>query len=924
MLKFIKDFNPLIGKRKASFFIIIILSFLPLSQDVYPGNEKNPAIVTVVVAQINGEASSEGIEELIPIKEGEPVSLKKINNAIKQIYRSGLFSDVQVLKQGEERVRLTFLLTKKIFINKINIESNGEASFSKFKKELYSLHEGDAFSEDKIRKAVEELKEKLSREGYFQPQIQTSVQTDSKTSQMDILFVIQSIKRFEVGQIYFTGNVLLPEFWLKEEMATRKGKEFIPSVLEKDIDRIKEFYRSLGYQRAEVKVNEESFDEREGTVVLGLKIDPGEKIEIEVKGAEIPLDLLKPIWEARIFEEWGLDEGEAKIINYLRKRNYIFASVISSIEKDENRIRVIHNVSPGEKYKTQDISFDGLEYFTQSQIKDELLISENFLFIREIDGSRLFELPREIEFLYKINGFSDTRVELNFKITGNAVRPVYFIDEGKQEVIESISVEGSGLFSQERLLGELSSFQGGPFFQPSIQKDIEKLENFYLNQGVRGTKVRAGIQRNGDDLFSVTFRINEGKKVKIENIIITGNEVTRKGIILRELLVKENDYALYESIRETKRRLERLGVFTEVKIEEILISPDKENLLINLKEGERNYASLGMGMETMNEPRSFAVWNNAIRPRGTAEFIRSNIFGSAAQVSVVGQISKKERRGVISWEQPYLFGFPLQSFLNGWWEREERRSYTFERQGLSFSTIKSLSEKENMIFVGTLRMARTTLLELYISESEVDRQHFPFSATSVSGSFIWERRDDPFNPVKGHFLSTTLEWAYPVFNAESDYLRIFSKYQHYVPVFPSITFSSTVRLGLGKGRMPIHERFFGGGSNSFRGVEFDELGPKDPNFFSPIGGKALLLFNFELAFPFLTRFENLLASVFYDKGNVYSKRRQVSWGSLQDAVGFGLRYRTPLGPVRFELSWNLDAPKGERAPLLFITIGNVF
>jgi len=85
-----------------------------------------------------------------------------------------------------------------------------------------------------------------------------------------------------------------------------------------------------------------------------------------------------------------------------------------------------------------------------------------------------------------------------------------------------------------------------------------------------------------------------------------------------------------------------------------------------------------------------------------------------------------------------------------------------------------------------------------------------------------------------------------------------------------------------------------------------------------------LLFNFELAFPFLNRFENLLASFFYDKGNVYSKRRQVSWGSLQDAVGFGLRYRTPLGPVRFELSWNLDAPKGERAPLLFITIGNVF
>jgi outer membrane protein assembly factor BamA len=374
----------------------------------------------------------------------------------------------------------------------------------------------------------------------------------------------------------------------------------------------------------------------------------------------------------------------------------------------------------------------------------------------------------------------------------------------------------------------------------------------------------------------------------------------------------------------TKRRLEGLGVFTQVKIEEIPVSPDHINLFISLIEGQRNYASLGLGIETKNVPNSFAVWDYVIRPRGTAELIRSNIFGSAAQLSLVGQVSLREQRAVASWEQPYFLGIPNQMFVNAWLEREERESYSFERRGFSLSTFYSLSSKEEMVFLATMKYARTTLFELWVSESEVDRQHFPFSTTSISGSFVWDKRDDPFNPERGFFFSSVLEWAYPLFNAESNYQRTFSKYQHYVPIISRVTFITTTRLGLGRGRMPIHERFFAGGSNSFRGVLFDELGPQDPDSNNPIGGKAIVLFNFELTFPILSKMENLFGIAFFDTGNVFERRKQVSFVNFKNAVGFGIRYRTPLGPIRFELGWNLGAPPGERKPLAFITIGNVF
>jgi outer membrane protein insertion porin family len=155
-------------------------------------------------------------------------------------------------------------------------------------------------------------------------------------------------------------------------------------------------------------------------------------------------------------------------------------------------------------------------------------------------------------------------------------------------------------------------------------------------------------------------------------------------------------------------------------------------------------------------------------------------------------------------------------------------------------------------------------------------------------------------------------------------LKLFSKYQHFIPLTSQFTLSGIARLGLGRGRIPIHERFFAGGSNSFRGTRFDELGPKDPITNQPIGGKALIVFNFELTFPLLSAFKELYGAVFYDTGNVWERRKLVSLSTFQNALGLGLRYRTPLGPIRLELAWYVDAPEGEERFLGQITIGNVF
>ena len=913
------------SKRYTVFLIGLACLLSPALLFAQEKKEESPvSAIRSIQMYIDGLPAPTEMRDLIPLKEGEAFSLKNISESIRKLYKTGLFFDVQVESEGQDRIDLIYRLQKRFFVRKIIFYGNRDIPSPRLADGIEALKEGSPFSSDKLNRAENELGEILKSEGYLEARIETRTEKESDTSNIDILFDITSSDRYIVSEIQFEGDLIIDESKIRRRMETKEGREYRRSILDKDIGKIRQIFRDLDYRQVEIEVTRERLVPEEKSVELVLKIFPRDKIEVFIEGADVPLSLIKPIWEARIFEEWGLSEGEAKIMSHLRKKGYLFPQIDSSIEQDENSMKVYHRINKGRRYSLSDMEFRGLTHFTPAQIKYELEIHDKIPFFSRTDGARLFELPLEIEFLYKTQGFSSTRVELQFDLREKKAVPVFYVEEGNQETIENIRFEGVSLFTPDNLLEQITSRAAGPFFQPNIQKDIGELETFYLNQGVRGSEIRAMVEVSGDNRYSIRFQVSEGRFVRVDRVIIAGNNVTRRNTILREVTIVPGEYAFYESIQESKRSLEQLGIFSEVKIEEIPISDNTENILIRVREGERNYASLGLGLETKNEPRSFAIWNNPVRLRGTAEFIRNNIFGSAYQLSLVGQISIKEQRLVLSWEQPYFFGIPMESFVNFWIEREVRSSYSFDRRGLSFSVIRPLSQSDNLVLLSTLRLAQTTLFDLEIPEDEVDRQHFPYSTTSLSGSLIWDRRSDPFNPESGFFLSSVVEWAYPLFRTESDYLKWFSKYQHYVPIIPGMTFIGTARLGLGRGRMPIHERFFGGGSNSFRGVQFDELGPKDTDSLKPIGGKALLLLNLELTFPLVASLKELYGVVFYDMGNVFFTRKQVSWTGLRDAVGFGLRYKTPLGPIRLEIGWNLDPPEGQSKALIFVSIGNVF
>ena len=901
---------------------------------------QEPAVVDRIVVRVDGRPGESGLLDLIPLKPGDAFSPRLVDQAVKQIFSTGLFADVRVTKEGEGRIDLVFDMVRKVFIDDVHFRGP-RVSVTRLREGLTSQRSGAYLQEDRLPEAVEEIREGLKQAGYFDAVVVSEVRRKEGATTADLVFRALDWKTFRIGGLEVEWKAEIPERALLKKMKSKVGDIYVPNRLAADLQALSQGLGRSGYRRAEVRLAGESFDDENRRVDLRIEILPQEKITIVVNGAKVPLRLLEPIWEERVFEQWGLSEGEARVLNHLRRQGYLFATVQSRVEKGRDEVRIIHDVTPGAKSKIVGVDFRGNTAFSSLDLKNRLAVREGVPLLSFLKYDRLFTVPREVEGLYKENGFADVQVRLEWAKEAAGVRAVFDVREGPKTSIEAIRIEGATLVPAETLAAGLVSRKDGPYFPPNVQRDVSQIEAFYLNRGFRGNDVVSRVERPSENRVSLVYEITEGTPVTIRDVFVTGNRTTRNKVIRRELRVAKGAAADFSLVQETKRRLENLGIFSEVRVDEVQTGPGDEVVVVTVHEGEKNYAGLGFGFESENPlTGSLANWPGNALPRGSAEYIRNNVLGLGAQGGVLGQIAMsgqgvRELRAVASWNQPHLLGLSIPTTLLAWVEREARNwgaqgtdlASTLDRRGISFSAVKALSRSR--LLLGSLSVTRTSLegVDLNNLPEDIDRRFLPYSAALVSLSMSWERRDDTLNPTRGYFFSAVGEVGLPVFGTESDYQKIFLKGQVFRPLASRLNLGVTARLGLGNGLRNLPEFFFAGGSNTFRGEEFELLGPLDQTTFKPVGGAAVVLVNTELTFPVFASWKALSLASFLDLGNVYATLKEFRPLKLQGAAGAGIRYRTPLGPVRVEIAWKLwgfDPQDKKGKPLVLLTIGNIF
>lgn len=888
--------------------LLHLLLFLFL---IIPVHSQQPLQVNKIIFEFNNSHEIKNIpkyKSLINIKEGDQFDRKKLRESLDNLYKTGSFSGIEARVEilGKNQLNLFFYTRNKYTIKSISVVQPFTKKKRGIRRAIYSLSTNSYLEESKIPNVIQELKGFLKSRGYNSPDIQPKIKKNRKKLTAQLKFVVRNNELTRINNLNININHPTMEKKLTREFMT---KYYVPFKFQKRLEKLRKNLKKRHYYFPEISLNEKYLDAKQTVVDLSLDIDLGYKYIFIFSGINRQMDLISSIWEEKLFEKWAERESKKRILNDLKNRGYINARVSSSIETKNSIKYITFTVEKNRKYILGKIDFKGNRVFSDQKLK-EMTKTDNMIY------DRLFELRWNLlvvdleilKLLYYFQGFPLTRINMKPEFTGRTADIHFHIREGDRYIVDSILINGNENYSDKKLLDMLVTRENNAFIQQTLNRDIERLKNHYLKNGFDevsiGLEVSQGIRK------SILIEIDEGQSFRMWNMIVIGASKTQETLIRKLFPLKKNDFFNQNKIDQFKTEIENTSIFSDVTIVKLKKQPDIVDVIVKVIPDKSRYYGFGIG------------WEDRRKFRGSVEYQERNIFNSYSTLSAILQIGFSERRGVLSLDTPYVFQTNLNSSFKIWDEDEIYPSYKFNRYGIGESIIKKITVSSYLM--GSLNWYRTRLTELEITEGGVDMLDQPFDTTALSLSYVMEKRDDPFNPIKGDFFSTNLKIGLPLFEKDYSFFKFFWSYQKNIKLFKRSTLSLSIRNGFSAGQMSITERFFGGGIHSFRGTKNDRLGPLDPDTNEPSGGNALLLFNLEATFPLIPiPIEDLYYSFFADIGNVFETTKSMSLKNLEKALGFGIKYKTPIGPLRIDLAWNLN-PQAEDDFLVQIGIGNVF
>jgi outer membrane protein insertion porin family len=462
----------------------------------------------------------------------------------------------------------------------------------------------------------------------------------------------------------------------------------------------------------------------------------------------------------------------------------------------------------------------------------------------------------------------------------------------------------------------------------------------------------------------ITYTIKEKQQVLVDNVVLVGNNITRPSIIEKTANVSPETPLSQGKLLLGESQLQDLGVFDWASVQPRRPIADQtgEDVLVKLHEAGRTELTYGFGLElarrggnlpagtialpgsppiTGGAPNFTAAEKTFVSPRGSIEYTRYNVRGLAESLSVSALLSRLDQRAVATYSQPHFRGSGWSSLFSSSIERTTENP-TFEARLAegSWQLEKPLNKGKTRRIQLRYRFRRTILSNLLIP-GLVAPEDQKLRLSTLSATWIRDTRNKPLDASRGFYETLDLGITPKALGSNANFARFLGQSSYYKPLGKTV-WANRITLGLAKSLansdVPTSERFFSGGETTLRGFPINGAGPQrtvpacsNPavpstcvNLQVPVGGDQLFIINSEFRFPLGIK-EGLGAAVFYDGGNVYgpvSLSRFIH--DYTNSVGVGLRYTTPVGPVRFDIGRNLNPVTGVRATQFYITLGQAF
>jgi outer membrane protein insertion porin family len=850
--------------------------------------------------------------KLLSINKGELFSIYKIDKDIKNLLTLNKFKNIKAdIIKTENGCSLIYRVIPYKFINEIRIKGLKKNVNRELYKNITTILKNNLLRKpykiNLVENIIKKIKNIIIDYGYLYPYIkyEHSINDNSIRLKFYILFP----KKYFIEDIKINNIDKTTKYNILQSL--KIGKRTLPSkkIINSLLNKLRNHLKNQGYFMNSVSYNIKQAGN--GKLHLIINVKKGKQVSIKVFGIKINPNIFYSLWENVVFPPWAIEEGKNKIILELRKKGYILPEIkIKSVEKN-NKLSIDYLVDKGKRYRLGKISFIGNSNISSDYLKEKINIYlKDFYYYAYLDGSILKDILYELEYIYWKKGFKNVNIVIELKRELNKINIVFKIKEGKQNIIKKVKITGAAFFNPYYLIKIADIKENLPYNDEIVLKWENTIKLLYYSKGFDDIRITPVIKRDNNDNIELTIKINENTRFRINEILWLGEKNISQDFFWSNVLLKKGEYLDRVKLLKTRKNLEGLGVFNNIQIKVINSGEENEKNIVLLTEpAKKSYLSYGFG------------WGERVGLRGMFEYQLHNLFGRANSYSFVLKLGKNEKRTIFSFDTPWKTSIGLKTFISLWMEEEALRSYTYNRIGITINAVKKYNEKNYLTF--DFKIINTKILSLDVAESEIDRENAPYSTSSFSISYNLDRRDDPFNPSSGFLFYSSTTLAFNFLGTETQYFKILGKFQKLWRLKNDIVILNHSRWGFAWGNVPIVDRFFAGGSFSFRGISIDGLGPLDPITKAPIGGKAELLNNLEIILPTPFPIENLKIAFFYDKGNVLSEVKDIFKKSFDDAVGVGLRYKTPIGPFRIDLGWNLEK-YGRRKPYVYFAIGNIF
>ncbi|MBN2120751.1 MAG: outer membrane protein assembly factor BamA [Candidatus Omnitrophica bacterium] len=722
-----------------------------------------------------------------------------------------------------------------------------------------------------------------------------------------------------VSSIEIRGNKMVGSDKIVTQIKTRINESYNENVINDDIKRI----YALGYFEdiyVETREQEDNkvkviFVVKEKPVLKKVTIEGSQKIREHVLKKKIDLK------EGSFLEEMQLKEAQEVISDLYTKKGFPKTNVDYQILLDEetNEAEVVFNIYESGRLKIKKIFIRGNITFPDGRILKLMKTRPTwFLFRAGFFKATTFEDDLErIRDFYKKEGFQDVEVSYNTEV--DQVRGFMYItvtiEEGRRYLIGEIKLEGFNNISERKIRDVMFLKSADIYSEEKVQNQLAKIHEVYFDEGYIFAQIKPLPFVNPDTGFvDITFNIKENNLVYIRMVDVRGNTKTKDKVIRRELRIKPDERFDGKSLRRSKENLQNLGFFESVNFDtEPTDRADYQDLVVEVKEAKTGTFSFGGGYSSINEFIGFVE----LRQRNFDVFNFPYFTGAGQDLSLYLQTGTTAAEYMLSFTEPWIFDKPISFGFDAYLRQHDRESdvgYGYNekkrggrlRLGKRFSDF--LSAGANYTFetvtISDLSENATNALKQEEGENNI---------SSVGLSLAYDRRDSVFNPTKGFIISSSLDVAGGGLGGDKDFIRVYSSFSNYFPLFRNSVLELKLRTGFAQAydnsdEVPIYERFFAGGSSSIRGYHERKVGPIDPISEDPIGGEALFLGNLEYTYPLG---DYLKLAAFYDTGNVWARYSDFLSGDLFSSIGLGIRVKTPLGPISVDYGWPLDLEPGE-------------